>query len=69
MFELYEREGMKQIIPGYEPGSGDAEKDRALYDISKIFGGLVPNFHKVLANSQSVVMACTKKRCRTPRPR
>mgnify|MGYP001390272326 CR=1 FL=1 len=48
---------MKQIIPGYERGSGDPEKDQALYDISKMFGGLIPNFHKVPANSRAVVMA------------
>tara|TARA_A100001037_G_scaffold175784_1_gene157569 strand:- start:7657 stop:8250 length:594 start_codon:yes stop_codon:yes gene_type:complete len=57
MSELYEHEGMRQIIPGYEPGSGDPERDAALQDISKMFGGLIPNFHKVLANSWAVVKA------------
>ena len=58
MTQLYEHEGMmRQIIPGYEPGGGDPEKDQALKDISKMFGGLIPNFHKVLANSRAVVMA------------
>ncbi len=47
----------KQIIPGYEPGGGDADKDAALAGISKMFGGLVPNYHKVLANSTAVVKA------------
>ncbi len=47
----------RQIIPGYEPGSGDSEKDEALTAISKMFGGMVPNFHKVLANSTAVVTA------------
>lgn len=57
MSQFYEHEGMKQIIPGYEPGGGDPEKDQALKDISKMFGGLIPNFHKVLANSRAVVLA------------
>ena len=57
MTQLYEHDGMKQIIPGYEPGGGDPEKDQALKDISKMFGGLIPNFHKVLANSRAVVLA------------
>jgi AhpD family alkylhydroperoxidase len=48
---------MRQIIPDYEPSGGDPEKDQALTDISKIFGGLIPNFHKVLANSRAVVLA------------
>lgn len=47
----------RQIIPGYEPGSGDADKDEALSNISRMFGGMVPNFHKVLANSTPVVTA------------
>jgi AhpD family alkylhydroperoxidase len=46
-----------QIIPGYEPGSGDEGKDKALADISKMFGGKTPNFHKVLANSRAVITA------------
>ncbi len=48
---------MSQVIPGYEPGSGDENKDRALHEISKMFGGLTPNFHKVLANSEAVIVA------------
>jgi uncharacterized peroxidase-related enzyme len=47
----------RQIIPGYEPGSGDQQKDDALTGISSMFGGMVPNFHKVLANSTAVVTA------------
>ncbi len=47
----------EQIISGYQPGTGDADKDEALIGISKMFGGLVPNYHKVLANSVAVVKA------------
>ncbi|MEO5766249.1 MAG: carboxymuconolactone decarboxylase family protein [Casimicrobiaceae bacterium] len=50
-------DGSEQIVAGYEPGSGDPEKDQALHDISMMFGGRIPNFHKVLANSQAVVAA------------
>ncbi len=57
MSQRYEDETTQQIIPGYEPGSGDAERDEALAEISKMFGGLVPNFHKVLATSKAVVIA------------
>ncbi len=57
MAQLYEHEGTKQIIPGYEPGSGNPEKDQVLQDIGKMFGGRIPNFHKVLANSAAVVNA------------
>lgn len=57
MTQMYQHDGMRQIIPGYEPGSGDPEKDQALLDIGKMFGGLIPNFHKVLANSTAVVTA------------
>ncbi len=46
-----------QRIPGYQPGGGDPDKDQALADISRMFGGMVPNFHKVLANSTAVVTA------------
>ncbi len=47
----------RQLIPGYEPGGGDPAKDEALKAISRMFGGMVPNFHKVLANSTAVVSA------------
>ena len=57
MTQHYEHDAIKQIIPGYEPGGGDPEKDQVLQDISKMFGGLIPNFHKVLANSRAVVTA------------
>lgn len=52
----------EQIIPGYQPGSGDADKDEALIGISKMFGGLIPNYHKVLANSAAVINAFEKFR-------
>ncbi len=56
--------GTKQIIPGYEPGSGDPQKDEALLGISKMFGGLIPNYHKVLANSRAVVQGFEEfRRC------
>lgn len=51
------QEESPQIIPGYELGSGDPVKDQALQDISKMFGWGVPNFHRVLANSQAVVVS------------
>lgn len=47
----------KQRIPGYEIGGGSAEADAALEDMSKMFEGRVPNFHRVLANSAPVVTA------------
>lgn len=47
----------KQIIPGYQPGSGDTDKDESLAGIGKMFGGFIPNYHKVLANSTAVVRA------------
>jgi AhpD family alkylhydroperoxidase len=46
-----------QRIPGYQPGDGDEVADRALADISKMFGGYIPNFHKILAQSPPVVTA------------
>lgn len=46
-----------QRIPGYEPGSGSDAADKALADISKMFGGNIPNFHRVLANSPPVITA------------
>lgn len=45
-----------QRIPNYEPGSGNAQADSALEDISKMFGGSVPNYHKVLANSPATIL-------------
>ncbi len=44
-----------QRIPGYEPGGGNSVADEALADISKMFGGYTPNFHKVLANSPATI--------------
>lgn len=46
-----------QRIPCYEPGSGNEKSDIALAEMSKMFGGYTPNFHKVLANSAPVVTA------------
>ncbi|MCG8561335.1 MAG: carboxymuconolactone decarboxylase family protein [Hyphomicrobiales bacterium] len=46
-----------QRIPCYEPGGGLAESDQALADMSKMFNGRIPNFHKVLANSPAAVTA------------
>ena len=47
----------KQRIPFYEPGGGDAAADQALADISKMFEGRIPNYHKVLANSPATIQA------------
>ena len=46
-----------QRIPGYEIGGGSEESDAALQDMSKMFNGRVPNFHRVLAQSPAVVTA------------
>lgn len=48
---------MAQRIPCYQPREGNEVADRALADIAKMFGGYIPNFHKVLANSPAVVTA------------
>ncbi len=47
----------KQRIPYYETGGGSEAADGALADISKMFGGRVPNYHKVLANSAAAIQA------------
>ena len=47
----------KQRIPCYEPGGGSEAADQALADISKMFAGRIPNYHKVLANSPPSIMA------------
>ena len=47
----------KQRIAGYEIGGGSEIADNALQDMSKMFEGRVPNFHRVLANSAPVVTA------------
>lgn len=39
------------VIPCYEPGTGSPAADRLLAEVAKRFGGFVPNFHKVMANS------------------
>lgn len=46
-----------QRIPCYEPGSGNEASDQALADISKMFNGRIPNYHKVLANSAPTIEA------------
>ena len=46
-----------QRIPGYEIGGGSEVADDALQDMSKMFNGRVPNFHRVLAQSAPVVTA------------
>ncbi len=46
-----------QRIPGYEIGDGSEDADRALTGISKMFGGYVPNIHKVMANSPAMIEA------------
>jgi len=47
----------RQRIAGYEIGGGLDRSDRALQDISKMFGGYVPNIHKVMANSPAMIEA------------
>lgn len=51
-----------QRIKCYELGGGIAESDTALRDLSKMFGGNVPNFHKVMANSPATIAAFEKMR-------
>ncbi len=51
-----------QRIQGYQPGSGLAESDAALAELGKMFGGYVPNFHRVLAHSPAVISAFQKMR-------
>lgn len=46
-----------QRIPGYEIGGGSERADKALTDISQMFGGYVPNIHKVMANSPAMIEA------------
>ena len=46
-----------QRIPGYEIGGGSERADKALEDISRMFGGHTPNIHKVMANSPAMVEA------------
>jgi uncharacterized peroxidase-related enzyme len=48
---------MTQRIEGYEPGGGCDEADEALAGIATMFGGKVPNYHKVLANSPATITA------------
>jgi uncharacterized peroxidase-related enzyme len=46
-----------QRIPPYEIGDGQEESDVALTGISTMFGGYVPNIHKVMANSPAMIEA------------
>jgi len=46
-----------QHIPGYEPGRDNPVADEALANISKMFGGHIPNYDKVLANSSATQLA------------
>ncbi len=46
-----------QRIPGYEIGGGSEDADQALDGISKMFGGYIPNIHKVMANSPAMIEA------------
>ena len=46
-----------QRIPPYEIGDGSKDADDALEGISKMFGGYVPNIHKVMANSPAMIEA------------
>lgn len=49
-------ERVQRIAP-YEVGNGSERSDKALTDIGRMFGGYVPNLHKVLARSPAVVEA------------
>ena len=44
-----------QRIPFYEVGDGSDVADKALTDIAKMFGGKIPNYHRVLANSPATI--------------
>ena len=44
-----------QRIKGYQPGGGSPEADQSLERVAKMFGGMIPNFHKVLANSPAAI--------------
>ncbi len=44
-----------QRIPFYEVGGGSEIADKALIDIAKMFGGKIPNYHRVLANSPASI--------------
>lgn len=52
-----EHERGPQRIPGYEIGGGSDRADKALEDISRMFGGYTPNIHKVMANSPAMIEA------------
>jgi len=51
-----------QRIAGYEPDGGNETADAALAAVGKMFGGIVPNFHKVLANSPAAIDGFVKLR-------
>lgn len=42
-------------IPPYTPGSGNAAADSLLAEVAGRFGGAIPNFHRVLANSPAAL--------------
>lgn len=44
-----------QRITGYETGGGSPAADAALEGIARMFGGMIPNFHKVMANSPAAI--------------
>ncbi len=48
--------GPQRIAP-YQPGSGSERADAALQGISRMFGGHIPNLHKVMARSPAMVEA------------
>lgn len=45
---------MPPLLP-YQPGSGDPEADALLEQVAERFGGAIPNFHRVLANSPAAL--------------
>lgn len=53
---MMERRGT-QRIPPYEIGAGSERADRALEGIGRMFGGYIPNLHRVMANSPAVIEA------------
>ena len=55
--ESGERPARVQRVAPYEPGSGLPRSDEALQGIGRMFGGYVPNLHRVLARSPASVEA------------
>lgn len=52
-----DRPKRSQRIKPYDPGGGSDRADRALQGISRMFGGYIPNMHKVMANSPAMIEA------------